>query len=87
MNRFEMKFRYHRGGLDDSLKTTINVDSEQDLINHMNSKYSHMGATVEEIDFYHVGFDERINWDTYYVSCRLKGESEWFVAGMSDGIF
>ena len=45
------------------------------------------GKEVEEIKFKYTRYDERINWDTYYVLQRFKGEDNFTVAGMSDGCY
>jgi hypothetical protein len=82
-----MKFRHHRGGLEDSLKTTIEVKSLEELMVHLDAGWKCYGKAIEEIKFDYVGMDERIGWDTYYVLQRLQGEDQWTVAGMSDGVF
>lgn len=80
-----MKYRDHKGSLSDSLETTIEVNSIQEIIDHLNSYYNQFGKEVEEIKFDYSGFDDRVGWDTYYVLHRLKGEENFTVAGMSDG--
>lgn len=80
-----MKYRDHKGSLSDSLETTIEVNSIQEIIDHLNSYCNQFGKEVEEIKFDYSGFDDRVGWDTYYVLHRLKGEANFTVAGMSDG--
>jgi len=79
-----MKYRHHRGGLEDSLKTTIEVDNINDLKAYINESYA-FGDNVEELKFEYIGMDDRINWDTYMVLMRLKDSDKFMVAGMSDG--
>ena len=80
-----MKYRDHRGNLADSMKTEREVNLINEIKEHLNKFYNQFGKEIEEVKFKHVGFDDRINWDTYYVLQRLKGEKDFTVAGMSDG--
>jgi len=82
-----MKYRDHTGSLDESLKTQIDVECEQDIIDHLNKFYNEFGKEVEEIKMSHAGYDDRIGWDTHYVTHRLKGETVFNVAGMTNGTF
>lgn len=80
-----MKYRDHRGGLSESMKTVIEVNSEQEIIDHLNKYWNDVGKSVEKIKFEYACYDNRIGWDTWYVLQRLSGEREFTVAGMSDG--
>lgn len=80
-----MKYRDHRGSLDDSMKTVIEVSSIDDIKNHLNEIWKPFGKEVDEIKFDYSWFDERTGWNTYFVLQRLKGETRFTVAGMSDG--
>lgn len=80
-----MKYRDHKGGLSDSMETEQEVKSIDEIKEHLNKFFIPFGKKVEEIKFTHIGFDDRIGWDTYYVLQRLTGEKEFTVAGMSDG--
>lgn len=80
-----MKYRDHRGSLSDSLDTTQEFFSLEEIKKHLNTFYNQFGKEVEEIKFEYVGMDKRIGWDTYYVLNRLKGEETFTIAGMSDG--
>jgi hypothetical protein len=82
-----MRYRHHRGGLDESLETTVEVNTLEELIAHINKDWEVWGKVVAEIKFDHVGMDERIGWDTYYVLQRFQEEDTWTVAGFSDGKF
>ena len=82
-----MKFRQHRGSLSESMETTTEVNSIDDIIEIQNKAYSWCGKEVAEIKFTYCDFDERINWNTYYVLQRFKGSEDFVVAGMSDGKF
>ncbi len=65
-----MRFRFHRGGLEESLKTTIEINSIEELKSKI--------GNPTNIEFQHCGMDARINWDTYYVIADDK------IIGMSD---
>lgn len=80
-----LKYRDHRGGLDESMKTVQEVVSVQEIKNHLNRKFKSFGKEVEEVKFEYAGFDERVDWDTYYVIVRLSGEKETWVIGMTNG--
>ena len=81
-----MKYRDHRGSLSASMETVQEVSSIEEIKHHLNKFYNQFGKSVVEIKFNHIGMDDRVNWDTYYVLQRLDGEDGFTVAGMSDGI-
>lgn len=81
-----MKYRDHKGSLNESMKTQTEFHTISDIINHLNSFYNDYGKKVVEIKFKHLGYDSRIDWNTYYVLQRYDGEKSFTVAGMSDGI-
>ena len=81
-----MKYRDHRGSLSDSMETVQEVSTIEEIKQHLNKFYNQFGKSVVEIKFEHVGMDDRINWDTYYVLKRLDKETDFTVAGMSDGV-
>ena len=58
-------FRFHRGGLDESMQTVTEIHSMADLINLTQEKWGDMlrGISIEPY-----GYDERIQWDTYIVT-------------------
>jgi len=64
-----MKFRFHRGGLKESMLTVTTVNSLDELEELLGTK---------DISFDYIGMDKRINWNTYYVM------ADGYVAGMSD---
>jgi len=80
-----MKYRDHKGSLSESLETTMEVNSIDEIKNHLNNFYNHFGKSVVEIKFKHIGMDKRIGWDTHYVLLRLNDEKDFTVAGMSNG--
>lgn len=82
-----MKYRDHKGSLSDSMDTVIDVNSPSEIISHLNKFYNQFGKEVDDIKFEYCGFDDRIGWDTYYVSARLKGSEEYRINGMTDGTF
>lgn len=81
-----MKYRDHKGSLSDSLDTVQEINSIDELKNHLNKSHNDFGKEVKEIKFEYMGFDKRINWETYYVLFILNNEAHFRVAGMSNGI-
>ena len=56
-------FRFHRGGLDDSMKTIVVIQSLVDLVLIISKKVENLTG----IKIRHYCQDERIGWDTYIV--------------------
>ena len=82
-----MKYRDHRGNLLDSMATVQEVNSVEEIKQHLNKFFNQFGKSVGEIKFEYVCYDERVGWDTYFVLQRLEGEEDFTVAGTSDGKF
>ena len=79
-----IKYRDHKGGFKESMKTTRYIRTIQDIKDHLNRFYNQFGKSVMEIKFEHIGVDKRNKWDTYYVLQRLKYQRNFTVAGMSN---
>lgn len=80
-----MKFRFHRSGLKESLETTVEVNSIDELKKHIEEKEGYKEGIIEEIFFEYSGFDERTKWNTYYVFYKKISRNVSFICGMSDG--
>lgn len=80
-----MKFREHRGSFHAAMKTTKEFYSIDDLKKHLNSINNKSEDSIIELVFDYAKFDDRNGWDTYYVLQRFCDETEFTVAGMSDG--
>lgn len=63
-----IKFRWHRGLLDDSLKTQQTVESKDDIERLIRDEFTPFGIKEFNITYTYVGYDERCDWDTWYVS-------------------
>ena len=68
-----IKFRFHRGSLDDSLETVIAVNSKQELLDILNKSYANWydGKIIYKLNNLHIepyGYDERIKWHTFIVT-------------------
>ena len=72
-----MKFRHHRGGLKESMNTTVEVQTIDELKRVIS-------FNVEDVKFEYAGMDERTGWNTFYVLAKRYGRDEFHVAGMSD---
>ena len=63
-------FRFHRGLLEDSLKTVIEIHSFEQLLLHI---VSEMDMELSSISYEPYVYDERIGWDTQIVTGHFKG--------------
>ena len=58
-----MRFRWHRGGLAASLRTTVEFADARELVELVRSVFDEGEITVE-----HYGYDGRCDWDLFIVS-------------------
>ena len=63
-------FRFHRGGLDESMETVVEINSYSHLTELVSSEWD---IPISVIYFERYIYDHRINWDTYIVSVFLNG--------------
>ena len=83
-----MRFRQHRASLKESLNTTREFKNKEELLNHLNFIYCTKEESVIDIRFDYAGFDERTNWNTYYVLIKKDNYlNDYGIVGMSDGEF
>lgn len=75
-----MKIRQRRGGLDDAMATVEIIEPTRESVAAWAERVYHLPCPVKDLVIKSVGYDLRINWDTYLIS--LKG---YGVLGMSDG--
>ena len=80
-----MKFREHRGSLNESLQTLVDLDDFDALVEHIKTLFAEMGAGAPPVnhdtvrsEFY--VYDPRIKWQTWLIS--VDG---WGPVGMTDG--
>jgi hypothetical protein len=66
-----LQFRFHKGGLVDSMSTVTDIESMGHLITHIKHYWTipFDGLTIE-----HYCWDERIAWDTYIVMAQVKDD-------------
>jgi hypothetical protein len=76
-----MKFREHRGGLDESLATTVELEPTKDALNaQLQQRYGEWWKFNEDdVSVKPYSFDVRIGWDTHIVC--IKGAA----VGYTDG--
>jgi hypothetical protein len=79
-----MKFREHRGGLDESMKDIYEFSSIAELKQHVENWFK---VPVLDICIKYYCYDERIAWDTYLVSIKLEGEKDFWAIGYADSNF
>lgn len=78
-----MRFREHRGTLAESLATTTEIHTRQELIDHLQPSFGSL--KIKDVVFSHYGYDKRIDWDTWMVSVTFEGqENKPHLMGMSD---
>lgn len=75
-----MRFRFHKGALEDSMKTVIEVDNIENLSIKI-SEYLGIKIKSNKIQFKYLSFDKRTDCNTYLVSIKLG------VIGYSDSLF
>jgi|HubBroStandDraft_1064217.scaffolds.fasta_scaffold49483_6 hypothetical protein len=78
-----VRFREHRGGLADSLKTTVKVkdlDALKKLAMQLHVEAGLTNATVDRLVITRLVFDPRCGWDTHIA--YIPG---WGVIGYTDG--
>lgn len=78
MFRKKTKFKEHRGTLEDSMKTLIEVEDETALrlaLHHVSPKI--VANAISQVPY---GYDDRIGWDCYIITLDGFG-----VLGFSDG--
>lgn len=67
-----IKFREHRGSLDDSMETVIELEGKPELVdivkNCLNGYGHDLLINKETIRIEPYGYDKRINWDTYIIT-------------------
>ena len=83
-------FRFHRGGLHESLQTTIIVKTFNDVVKAIVMSFDdemlkaqQWGAKFEIIPYPELGntFDQRIGWYTQMVLCNLYEEDKMHPVG------
>lgn len=78
-----MRYRDHRGGLDESMGTVVVMLRTMDaLVEHLNTKEYFLNRKIvaDDLEFHVAGFDDRTGWNTVWV--KLKG---FGVLGCIDG--
>lgn len=79
-----IRFRQHRGGLDESMRTAVNVSSRQDILDQfepwMLGVPAGEKADQSKLCFHYSGYDDRNGWDTYLVTYEGLG-----VLGQANG--
>ena len=61
-----LKYRCHRGGLEESMETVIEVNSREELLKIIQERYPLLNIKRIAIDKDST-WDERIGWETHYV--------------------
>jgi hypothetical protein len=62
-----VRFRWHRGLLDDSLATAVKLKNKDEIEKLIKHEYRKWGETKFKFTYDYIGFDERCGWNTWYV--------------------
>ena len=81
-----VKFRRHAASIEESMKTIKLFDNYLALYEYLLNYYAELGADLIDLKFIYCGYDARIDWQSYYVMVRMAQESEFNLAGYSDGV-
>lgn len=83
-NHPQMKFRMHRGTLEDSMEHVVELDSRPELVAYLNRELDSMRGPIadSDVEISYYCFDYRINWRTYLVGVR-----DWGPVGFADSDF
>lgn len=81
-----MLYRRHRGALKESMKTVVEVDSKEMLIDLIKEDYK--GFDVIDVSFGDDIYDERTGWHTFQVLAHFKKRNmePKIIVGFSNGI-
>ncbi len=82
-------FRFHRGGLEESLKTTIIVDSMHNLLAKILLAMNFDPFDVQEMKYEPYpdaenNFDARIGWYTHIVMLTMSTGEKWPIGFLSE---
>jgi hypothetical protein len=81
------KFRWHRGSLDESMATVMEIESYWHLKRIIEKSYSQYYPDPDiDVIIEPYGYDDRIGWDSYIVRARIlgRGKSKYSVEGFTD---
>lgn len=77
-------FRFHRGGLGESMQTTVEVSDRADLCSKVRTEWGFPPFEDDELQVVPYVHDPRIGWNTHIVSI-LNGCVVGFTDGPIDG--
>jgi hypothetical protein len=79
-----IKYRPHRGGLEEAMKEVVEVSSMSDLKVVIYKQWP-FDYNVMEIQCTYYGYDERIDWDTWMILAKFDNKGNWFPIGYTNG--
>lgn len=72
----KIKFRFHRGSLEESMKTYKEFNSVSEMFEHIESEWSDTLTTDDLVIGDSLGKDDRIGWKSYrYVGTKRIGNT------------
>jgi hypothetical protein len=80
-----MIFRFHRGGLEESINTCVEVNSIEQLVDIIQGSFREdHKINPEDIVIEYAIYDERIKWNTYFVYVKNTFGNVRSLIGMSN---
>ena len=80
----KIKFRFHKGGLDESMATVVEVESLDELKAIIEKDWE---LPIHSIRLKYYCYDSRINWDSYIVMITIVNNKSEFPVGFTNGTF
>jgi len=75
----KIKFRQHRAGFDESMKTTKEFNNEKELIDYIQSIWDENLHKIIDIEYKYIGNDARNNWETTQILAYFTEDAEHFI--------
>ena len=80
VNKEKLLFRYHRGTLEESMKTVVEIVSMDHLKSLLGKPYDlYSCLVIQDVKIEPYAYDERIRWDSYIV--KVKIDNSYYVEG------
>jgi len=83
-----IKYRDHRGGLDESMATVQEFETREDLLKYISDSWDMFYVKVLDMKIEPYSYDKRIDWDTHIVTVKLPHTGDNYIpVGFTNGTF
>ena len=72
-NTNAVKFRFHRGSLEESMACMYDVMNRNELLDIINEQWPFKNNPILDVEISRYVYDDRIGWDTYIVIGYFNG--------------